>query len=142
MVTGNVSVDQGAILSTDGGVTIAGNVRANQCDHLNLQHVLIEGNVLIQNCTASSLISAIESGPIQVNGNLICSNDSCEVVLITVGGNVILTENTTLIPSSVADNTIGGNLICEGNTLPLVPPFRANMVAGNKIGQCDASLGF
>jgi hypothetical protein len=147
-VNGNVFVDRGATLTVNGG-TIAGNVQGNQCHILNLYgpNLVIEGNVLIENCTYASGISA-QSGPTEVNGNLLCGNNggSCTVYYTAIGGNVIVTNNATPagfpFDSNISGNNIGGNLICEGNSPPPQHYQGTNTVAGNKIGQCNASLGF
>jgi hypothetical protein len=147
-VTGNVFVDRGANLTVNGG-TIAGNVVGNQCHILNLYgpDLVIEGNVLILNCTDASGISA-QSGPTEVDGNFLCINNdgSCTVYFTTISGNVLIAGNTTPsgfpFDSNISGNNISGNLICEGNTPPPQHYQGENTVAGHKIGQCSESLGF
>src|SRR5262249_15705320 len=122
-IDGNLQVGTGATLVTQVDpvppnvfeLTVHGNVAANGCVFAALQHVVVDGNVSIQNCTSTNTAAnnALPNGS-QVAGNFNCSNNPfCLFVRGTVNGNVQINNNGNAL---VVDNIIGNNLQCKGNT--------------------------
>ena len=163
-VAGNVKVESGATFSTFfGGVTIGGDVQAQQARQVSLVCTTVGGDVLIQDSMATGLgpaftritandiggnvqIEKQSSGSIEVGSSAIpdCpfgsggfANAPPGVIFPanTVGGDVQLKDNTTPFNPTVGPNTIGGNLQCEKNT-PGPIPSGFNAVVGAKEGQC------
>jgi len=161
VVTGNVTVGQGANLAVYGQSIIGGNIQANNCGYVYLNGstgfqdgngpIIVGGNVQVQNCSTSSnpfggrgplrnlsfvWIGSFTSVPNNVlNGNLLCRNNFACVLLDTVvSGNVQISDNADLNGSQISYNIIMGNLQCQGNTS--VPTGGVNIVLGNEQGQC------
>ena len=128
-IIGNVDVGTGATLDAEvGGLTIDGNVKANQCLSVDLRHgVIIGGNVRIQYCTGESDVVSDD-----IAGNVACDNSStCLVAANHVNGNVHVDDNSN---ADVSNNTIDNNLECRGNA--------TLSASGNQVGgksQCPGS---
>jgi hypothetical protein len=129
-IVGNVSVGTGASVDASvGGLTIDGNLDANQCLFVTLNEgVAVGGNVQIQYCTAASNLVADDIG-----GNVACNNSSaCDVSANKVNGNAEVNDNSS---TQVDNNTIANNLEYQGNTSITDGGF-PNTVGGKKTGQC------
>jgi len=154
-VTGNVKVGKGAVLGLGSynpfaqQVTVVdGNVQANKPGTLYLSFMTIRGNL-----TSNGGGDPERNFPIKditVGGNLSIQGWTglwMGVIRDTVGGNVIVHNNTAVDPSTlpgvdsteVVNNDIAGNLSCQHNS----PPAQigdaeqpGSRVSGNKIGEC------
>jgi hypothetical protein len=127
-IVGNVSVGTGASLdASPGGLTIDGNLDANQCLAVSLAApATVGGNVQIQYCT-----SGISRFGVIIGGNVACNNSGeCDLNENKVNGNVEVNDNST---ANVFNNTIGNNLQCQGNA---AITGGGNSVSGHKSGQC------
>jgi hypothetical protein len=128
-IVGNVSVGTGARVNVpSGGLTIDGNLDANQCSFVTLlRGVAVGGNVQIQYCTEAAILVD------DIGGNVACNNSgTCDVSSNKVNGNVEVNDNSS---AQVGNNTIGNNLECQGNTSTTDLGF-PNTVGGHKTGQC------
>jgi hypothetical protein len=155
-VTGNVIVGKGAVLGLGHynptgphAATVDGNIVAIQPLTLYLGAITVHGNVVSNGGGDPARNFPIKDD--KIDGNLIIQGWRglwLGVIRATVGGNVIVANNTAAdtsqVPGSdsteVQTNTIKGNLICFGNTpAAQVNPDdggEPNKVGGNKIGQC------
>jgi hypothetical protein len=156
-VTGNVRVGKGAVLGLGSynpfaqqETVVDGNVIATQPGTLYLSFMTIRGNLISNGGGDASRNFPIKD--ITVGGNLSIQGWSglwMGVIRDTVGGNVIVNNNTALdtsqLPGSdsteVANNDIAGNLICQHNS-PAAEigdtEQPGSRVAGRKIGECAA----
>jgi len=145
-VNGNVKVEPTGFLSTFlGGVTIDGNVKAKGAFIVSITCSTVNGIVDIKGTTLFSRVTGSTVG-----GNVMIMKSGTSIIVgfspgftlcdnrNTIGGNVILQDNTTTFSANVAKNTIGGNLICKNNSPPPVlgPSAISNTVSGKKLGQC------
>jgi len=144
-VTGGVQVLQNASLTVDATqqpVTINGNVLATNCAFALLEGgVSVGGNVQIQGCSQQSGFV----GPgIKIGGNFQCQNNSgaCEGDLGDVHGSVLISNNSSNIPSDVSLTSVGGVLQCQGNSASPTHSFGPDWANGQLSGQCAATLGF
>jgi hypothetical protein len=172
-INGNVSVGKGAKLGLGctfgyhdcgfnpalwpGGVTVNGNINANQALTMYLDFTTIHGNVVSNGGGDITLVDTPEQEgivfPIKdnvIDGNVIVHGWQGAwfgIIRNHVGGNVMASNNVgTRLgdeggPDSneIVTNTIAGNLICQGNS-PVVQIGDSggspNTVGGNKIGEC------
>lgn len=146
-IDGNLDVGTGAILQVvDSGLTVDGNIEANQCESLITNYgvsyssrVIVGGNVHTQSCGQVWFQSSYTPGnQTEIGGNFTCSNSQiCVLIGFNVNGGVQFTNNSTTNGpfsfSDVINNTIGGNLQCQGNGNI---SGSGNTVGGHKTGQC------
>jgi hypothetical protein len=127
-IVGNVSVGTGASVGSFGGLTIDGNLDANQCLSVTLNApATVGGNVQIQYCEDTGVIGS------DIGGNVACNNSGiCDIGTNKVNGNVAVNDNFS---AQVGNNTIGNNLECQGNT-SITDGGLPNTVGGHRNGQC------
>ena len=167
LINGNVLVGKGAVLGLGNYNPVAphsafvdGNIIANEPLTLYLGGVTVHGNV-ISNGGGGGVTGQFRNFPTKddtIDGNLIIQGWTggwIGVIRVHVGGNVIFSNNTSVInglvtppvpgevdsdSSEIMSNVISGNLICQHNTpAAQVNPDDGgipNVVGGNKIGQC------
>ncbi|HEY2530799.1 MAG TPA: tannase/feruloyl esterase family alpha/beta hydrolase [Xanthobacteraceae bacterium] len=143
-VAGNVQVLQNASLTADATqqpTTIDGNVHADHCGFAVLEGgVTVTGNVRIEQCVEQSGFV----GPgIKIGGNFECTNNpgACEADLGDVHGNLQIDGNSGA-SADISLVSVGGNLRCQGNRPIPTHAFGPDFVSGDLQGQCAASLGF
>ncbi len=157
-IAGDVKVESGAKFSTFlGGVTIGGNVEAEDAHTVSITCSIVTGDVDIEGTTSFSRVTGSTIGgdvKIEESGTSIIVGPSpglgasagcggAGVPVPNSGGNIIggdveLEDNTTTFPANVASNTIGGDLECEDNNFAptLGPTGVSNIVSGDKEDQC------
>ncbi len=161
-VTGNVTVGSGGSLTLNGNWVITGNLQATNCAYVNLNtngnipvahNTVIGGNVEVLNCSGGLGIGwAFFNQPgTVIMGDFRClsNNAACYLLGATVGGNVLVENNTypppigTLANTTITTSTILQNLVCVGNSPAPLLGKATNTVIGNNNhaneGQC---LGF
>jgi len=156
-VTGNVIVGRGGVVGLGDynpvpphtSAVVDGSVLAGGASTIYLGGMTVHGNVVFAGGGSAGRNLPIKDD--QIDGNLIISGWRglwFGVIRDTVGGNVLLLNNTAANPSQdpgsdsseVVTNTIAGNLACFGNTpAPQVGDSEGapNVVGGEKLGQCS-----
>jgi hypothetical protein len=170
-VTGNVTVQTGGtLLVTDlaGDSTIAGDVKADGCNFVELEsslsnRIVVGGNVTIQNCSSGfnggqGDSSRVPPGSILIGGNVKCSNnsDACVFDYFNISGNLecsgngqgcvvnsnAIGKNVTINNNQgvgvVIDNSAIGGDVKCSGNAFAPTPVTPDTIAGTKSGQCSA----
>jgi hypothetical protein len=161
-VNGNVTVGAGGNLTLNGNWVITGNLQAINCAFVNVNtngnvpvahNTVIGGTVEILNCSGGIGIGWAffnQPGTI-IMGDFRCvsNNAACYLLGATVGGNVIVENNTytppigPLLNTEVKSNTILQNLVCVGNSpAPLVGKGTNTVIGNNNHANEGQCLGF
>jgi hypothetical protein len=106
-VDGDLVVEEGAVLLAS-GVTLTGNVEADEHREVRLQDSFVEGNVILEEGGTGTVVGVVVEGDIEAVDN---------------AG-----------PQRIEGNTVDGNLVCDGNAT--APTGGGNIVAGDREDQC------
>lgn len=155
-VTGNVLVEEDALLLTKGGTTIFGSVRADGALSVSIAGgTVVNGGIEVTNAQPFFVALAVTDS--RVGGSVRLTGNDVVLLLVArseIGGNLIITDNVAQA-FVIEDNTVGGNLFFDGNAGPsdisnnvirgllrctgnAPDPIGGGNTAAVKLGQCAA----
>lgn len=140
VVTGNVTVEQGASLVVGLNSIIVGTIWAKNCNFVELVSEgkeEVDGNVQIISCTGQPAFLSTGTGSV-IRGGFQCLNNAgpCTLEEAIVGGAVQVLNNVTPSASKIEADQVFGNLQCQNNSPAPTNGGSGNTVYGSEQGQC------
>lgn len=136
IVTGNVTVQNGASLYMDSGANINGNLKVKDQGELKMYHSTVGNDLQTTGASVVEVTTSIIGNNLQVSKTN--SSDQITIRDNTIHNDAQINENTTShrYGITIYNNNIGNNLQCSKNTPPPTDNDIPN-TAKSKQGQCS-----